>query len=88
MMTTSELVKLCEQIVGRPYSKSNYYVEVCEFWRDAAAKLVERLQAAEKLAEACQSIDNHLLTTFPPYSEGQSPYDKVRAALAAWNAKK
>jgi hypothetical protein len=40
------------------------------------------IAAAPELLAACKAIDAHLGTTFPPYEEGQSPYDKVRAAIA------
>lgn len=34
------------------------------------------------LLAACEAVDNHLKTTFPPYAPGESPFDLVRAALA------
>lgn len=45
----------------------------------------ERLRGvADELAKALHAVNNHLHTTFPPYPTGQSPHDKVRAALAKY----
>lgn len=42
-----------------------------------------RLRAVDaELVGACRAVTEHLSTTFPPYPKGESPFDKVRAALA------
>lgn len=40
-----------------------------------------------EMRAALVAIKEHLGTTFPPYPEGKSPYDKVRAVLAKLEAK-
>jgi hypothetical protein len=40
------------------------------------------IAAAPDLLEACKAVEAHLSTKFPPYLRGDSPYDKVRAAIA------
>lgn len=40
------------------------------------------IAAAPDLLAACEAMTEHLSTTFPPYGTGQSPYDKIRAAIA------
>jgi hypothetical protein len=42
---------------------------------EALAASHARLQAAAKAVEA------HLVSTFPPYPAGESPFDKLRAAI-------
>lgn len=49
-------------------------------------RLQARLTAAEGLAEACLAWKQHLVATFPPYPKGESPSERIYAALAKWDA--
>jgi hypothetical protein len=46
---------------------------------EANARLIA---AAPGLLAACESMLAHLVTTFPPYPPGESPHDKIRAAVS------
>ena len=49
----------------------------------AAVRVIEGLRKQrDALLVACLAVQAHLSTTFPPYPPGDSPYDKVRAAIA------
>ena len=45
------------------------------------AELRRKAANHDLLFEACLAVQAHLETAFPPYKEGESPYEKVTAAL-------
>lgn len=55
-------------------------------WEEIMAN-AHLMAASKELLEACQAIEAHLKTTFPPYPEGENPFDKVRAAILKATAK-
>jgi hypothetical protein len=43
--------------------------------------VAELLRQRDELLAACEAVEAHLVTTFPPYPPELSPFDKVRVAL-------
>jgi hypothetical protein len=58
--------------------------ETCD-WCEKAAAAIDADPGVRRLVEAAQAVEAHLVTTFPPYPDGGSPFDKLRAALRDWH---
>lgn len=43
------------------------------------------LDAQGAMLDALNAVENHLKTTYPPYPPNESPYERVRRAIAIYN---